>query len=520
MKKRMVALLLGAMMLTSSLSVVVSAEESAAGDFAGTELTIAVLKRNADTAEEFNNDKTAVKMVEEATGIHVNWIYVDEAVMGERVNVMLAEEEQPDAYLGLLTDDQLLVNSSMFYDISEEGLLETYAPNIMKMYEEIKNDGADVLGSLTLSDGSIRSLATNSAASPTSDAAGIWFINKAWLDQLGLEIPTTAEEFYNVLCAFKENDMNGNGEADEIPMSFCNADINAHIYQFVNSFGIHGNKRVGEQYPFLNLNDGKVESTVDTAEWREYLEFYNKLISENLVDKEGFSQSTEQFNAKIAENKVGVYSGWTPAVGEGLDYVCLRPFQGMEGVDVVKSGNNAYYFGKLSGFVPTTDCENIEALLTWWDCMHSSEEIIMSAYCGDEGIAWELAEDGNYYDDYSTDEKQANSNFVSMGTNASPHRSVRLFTGKKSARYALADEVRDLLVDYANDIPIKLVDPLMVEERTFIEADLFGYINNFAAESMMNGVTDESWDAYVAGLEDYQYSEWINWYQSYVNGEF
>lgn len=519
MKKRMVALLLGTMLLASSMPIIVSAEENVSKAYEGAEITIAVARRTVDSCESFN-DKAAVKMVEEATGIHVNWIEVDEAVMGERVNVMLAEDEQPDAYLGLLTDDQLVVNDSMFYDLSEEGLLETYAPNVLKMYEEIKADGADVLSLLTMPDGSIRSLATNSAFSPTSDAAGMWFINKAWLDKLGLEIPTTAEEFYNVLCAFKENDMNDNGEADEIPMSFCNADINAHIYQYVNSFGIHGNHRIGAQYPFLNVNEGTVESTVDTEAWRAYLEFYNKLISEDLVDKEGFSQSSEQFNAKIAENKVGVYSGWTPAAGEGLEYVCLRPFQGMEGVDVVKTGNNNYYFGKLSGFAVTKDCENIEAVLTWWDCFHSSGAIVNTAFCGDEGVVWELNEDGNYYDDYTTDEQKANNYNNAFWTNTCPQRSMTYFTGKRGVRFDLANEVRDLLVDYADDIPVKLVDPLLVEERTFIEADLFGYINNFAAESMMNGVTDESWDAYVAGLEDYQYGEWLNWYQSYVNGEF
>lgn len=44
------------------------------------------------------------------------------------------------------------------------------------------------------------------------------WINKTWLDALGLEMPSTIEEFYNVLKAFKEQDPNGNGKADEIPM--------------------------------------------------------------------------------------------------------------------------------------------------------------------------------------------------------------------------------------------------------------------------------------------------------------
>lgn len=46
------------------------------------------------------------------------------------------------------------------------------------------------------------------------------FINKAWLDRLGLEIPTTVDEWYEVLKAFKEQDANGNGDPnDEIPLT-------------------------------------------------------------------------------------------------------------------------------------------------------------------------------------------------------------------------------------------------------------------------------------------------------------
>lgn len=550
MKKRMVALMLGMLMLVSSLTGCGSSEEAKqpsadaavessdaaedaeegevqegeteevlANSFAGTELTIAILRKSTDTTDTFN-DKIIIKMVEEATGIHVNWIEVDEAVANERINVMLSESEQPDVYLGLLSDDALITNAEMFYDLSEEGLLETYAPHVLEIYDEILADGADVRKMLTMPDGTMRSLASNSAVSPTSDAAGIQMINKAWLDKLGLPIPTTADEFYDTLCAFRDNDMNGNGIADEIPMSFCNADGNAHIFQYANAFGIAGGHRIGAQNPFLMVKDGTVTSTVDTKEWRAYLEFYNKLISEGLVDAEGFSQTSEQFNAKIAENKVGVYSGWTPATGDGLEFVTFRPFQALDGVEVVKSGNDGYYFGKLSGFVVTKDSKNVEAALTWWDYLHSSGDIMNTAYCGEKDVVWFTTEDGDYYDDYSTDEAQANNWHNAITTNTCPQRPWRVFTGKRGTRFEMANEVRDLLVPYAEDIQVGLVDPLITEERTFIETDLFDYIKSYAAEAMMDGVTDESWNEYLEGLKEYQYYEWLDWYQRYMDGEF
>ena len=49
-------------------------------------------------------------------------------------------------------------------------------------------------------------------------------INKAWLDKLGLQVPTTWDELENVLKAFKTQDPNGNGQADEIPMNIKKLD--------------------------------------------------------------------------------------------------------------------------------------------------------------------------------------------------------------------------------------------------------------------------------------------------------
>lgn len=43
-------------------------------------------------------------------------------------------------------------------------------------------------------------------------------INKSWLEKLGLEVPKTWDDLTKVLTAFKNDDPNGNGEADEIPM--------------------------------------------------------------------------------------------------------------------------------------------------------------------------------------------------------------------------------------------------------------------------------------------------------------
>ena len=61
-------------------------------------------------------------------------------------------------------------------------------------------------------------------------------------------------------------------------------------------------------------------------------------------------------------------------------------------------------------------------------------------------------------------------------------------------------------------IPSGIDDPDAVADRTLIETDLFPMINNFASTSIVNGVTDESWNAYKQDLETYGYYDWIEWY--------
>lgn len=215
------------------------AEEESGGiavdAFAGTELTIAISKNDADMSEDFA-DKPAAKMAEEATGIKINWKVIDSATISEKVGTMLASD-RPDMMIGLVWSDTIAKDMDLFYDLSEEGLLETYAPNVYADYQSI--DGA--FEALTWPDGSIRSLMTDKAINYNGQARGIMYINKAWLEKLNLDMPTNMDELYEVMCAFRDNDLNGNGDTtDEIPFGFCENHYASQLSHFGGFFGVSG----------------------------------------------------------------------------------------------------------------------------------------------------------------------------------------------------------------------------------------------------------------------------------------
>src|SRR5690606_8565908 len=93
-------------------------------------------------------------------------------------------------------------------------LIDQYGSEIKRAFE----DDPDLKAAITAPDGNIYALPH------VNDCFHCWYsqkawINKAWLDKLGLEIPTTTDDFYNVLKAFKKQDRIGKGNDDEFPYS-------------------------------------------------------------------------------------------------------------------------------------------------------------------------------------------------------------------------------------------------------------------------------------------------------------
>lgn len=505
------------------------AEEIPVDKFAGTELTIVVKKHSYDTGKSWG-DKPAMKAAEEATGIKINWIMIDSG-QTERINAMLAGD-MPDAFIGnMIKADTIGANMDLFYDLSEEGLLETYAPDAL---EDIKSlNGGNGLDLITWSDGSIRSLITNDASNYANDAEGIMVINKAWLDKLGLPVPTTADEFYDTLCAFRDNDMDGDGnKSNEVPFNITQKFWTSKILQGANSWGIAGYTNASKSH-YLELEDGKIVSTVDTDEFRAFLEYYNKLVKEGLINMDCFSETSDQRSAKLLAGTVGCFWAWTPEdVGDlelAKDYVVLPPFQALEGVEPVKSGTRDKETFYNNGFVISADCENVEALLHWWNYLSSSTEMKYFVKLGEQGQAWDIDANGNVYyktpDGLTADFTNNNYQYTYGWCSYSPlilkdELPVVVSTDPYASdawRQSMVDAVYDMLPTESFSTK-KFVEPEKLEERDFIEEELDAYISNFVSTSIIEGVTDDSWAAHLEQLKKVQYYEWLDWYQQYIDG--
>ena len=118
------------------------------------------------------------------------------------------------------------------------------------------------------------------------------FINKKWLDKLGLEMPTTTDEFYQVLKAFKNGDPNGNGKADEIPFSFLGNYANVDINSLFGSWGVI------DRPEHVMIKDGEVLFTPAEDGYKQGLVFFRKLYAEGLIDGEAFTHNMQQYRGQ------------------------------------------------------------------------------------------------------------------------------------------------------------------------------------------------------------------------------
>ena len=177
-------------------------------------------------------------------------------------------------------------------------------------------------GTYTLPDGSVTENIEVIGASIRAD----------WLEKVGMDTPTTVDEFLNALRAFQEQDVNGNGQKDE---RYC---FDSYSYSFFTGiaqwFGLT---------PGLVGIDPNTDSA--TSAWlsegaKPYFELLHTMVQEDLFDTSMLGATDEMFNSRIAENKVAGMRSYTDATWfnqlvegvEEAEYTVIAPIQAIEGI--------------------------------------------------------------------------------------------------------------------------------------------------------------------------------------------
>ena len=433
----------------------------------------------------------------------------------EKRNLAFATDDLPDIILRAKISPQEEMKYAANGQLVALDEYLDYAPNLSALIEQ---DDAIRKG-ITMPDGHIYSCPQLNKTE--GNLIHHYWINKTWLDNLGLEAPTTVDELYDVLVAFRDNDPNGNGQKDEIPYCVVGKDYpHRMFYDLLGSWGFGINGVMDSDYAFswLDIDDaGKVRFIGREDKFKNMVEFYNKLWTEGLVDKESYSQDQTQAAAKVNAGQVGFVARaqntqWMGAAAE--NYVQCPVLEDPYGDRaLINVESNVQMTGVA---VITTANKYPEATMRWLDYFYSEEGTVLCRL-GIEGESYEVV-DGKYQlldniknnpDGLTLDQALGQWAIFPGGylpqyiTNEVDQSAAQLPETK-----AANDVVRDYVVPFETVPRVKFTEEESIKLGTYAQD-----IVNYATENVVKFITGEKslseWDAYVAELNNMPVEDYI-----------
>lgn len=350
-------------------------------------LTVGIPQGSAITSYD---DNALTQYFEDNLNIDIEFVMFSSGseAMNQLSLMCAAGDELPDVLLGFSSISTLMMvqygEDGFFIELSD--LIEEYGENFKAQMDKLPKDERERVERYmsNVDTGEIYGMPLYSAVTISDYLQEMMNINQKWLDAVGMQAPKNVSELYEVLKAFKEQDPNGNGMEDEIPM------LSPSIYRYiVNAFVYYDSQRP------LNITDGKVWAPTTSDEYRQAIEYIAKIYDEGLINfsiSENDTKNTVSGDGTTA--KVGIWSGnpllrasYTTKV---LDqYVALEPL-----ADETGKGGYIVEWPKdllLSAFI-TKDCENTEVAMRFLDFCYKDESVTRARH-GEKGVYWEMADE-------------------------------------------------------------------------------------------------------------------------------
>jgi len=260
-------------------------------------LFVSLDAKSAATIKSYN-EMLSFQELEKRTNIRIDFIHPPAGQEKEHFNLILASADYPD----IISQDwsnypggpEKVLNDGIVTEL--KSYLDKYAPNFTKLL----NDNPDIKKDIMTDTKKFHTFPFL-RVEKTQRLSDGFQIRRDWLDKLGLQLPTTMDEWYNVLTAFKQKDPNGNGKADELPFIAQKLSGGSNsLSNFTCGWGM--------TYGFYRDN-GKVKFGPAEPQYKEFLQTMNKWFKQGLIDPDFLSTDSKGFDSKVTGELGGSYFG-------------------------------------------------------------------------------------------------------------------------------------------------------------------------------------------------------------------
>ncbi len=353
--------------------------------------TLSILTRGFTDITNSVTERWIYQEYEEMTNVEVDWTEIPRASWNEQFSIVMATGDYPEVIYGGFIPTA---------DLSKYGGDGIFLP----LNEYIKNSSAGIATQFKNNTNWLKM-----SVDPSGNVYGLpylnqskffssahTYINHVWLENLGLEVPTTLAEYEEVLYAFKEQDANGNGDPnDEFPIY----DQITRFEQWMvptlyGSFGLGTMGRDAAVSMFIDeAPDGSVRFIPATEEYKELMMLFNKWYTDGLMHPDNISGvEFAQWQSDAQLDLVGSWSSInTQYIGANIaqNWTGLRTLPGEDGQALINLRT-----GVSPGcFVITEKCENPELAFKWVDYFYTDEGSKF-LNLGIEGETYTLKDDG------------------------------------------------------------------------------------------------------------------------------
>ncbi|QAY68266.1 extracellular solute-binding protein [Paenibacillus protaetiae] len=232
------------------------------------------------------DDSPVAAEIEKRTNTDIHFEWVPNASYSDKFNITLASGTLPSIIY--VPDPKApsfvsAAKSGAFWDLTDK----------LKNYKNLGEANPVILNNSSV-DGKTYGIYRGRALGRN----GVYY-RKDWLDKVGLPVPKTIDDFYNMLKAFKEQDPDGDGKDDTygLVMVKWTGGWGAGFDQIKLWFGAPN---------VWGVKDGQLVPEFEYDEYFEALKFMKKLYDEKLVNQDFAVMDSAKWVDPIVNNQAGV----------------------------------------------------------------------------------------------------------------------------------------------------------------------------------------------------------------------